>query len=172
MPNYRRLYLPGQPVFITTVTHKRRQLFDNPNTINLLLTTIDAVKGLHPFEILAYVIMPDHFHFIIKMPDDSPNYSPIIHSIKRNFIRKYQQINVNDDSPIWQARFWDHVIRDDDDLEKHLDYIHWNPVKHGFVTDPIQWKWSTFPKWIEGGFYDECWGKEEIPKTIGKMDFE
>ena len=117
--------------------------------------------------------MPDHIHLIIKTPEESPNYSPIIHSIKRNFIRNYQKTkDIKDKSLIWQSRFWDHVIRDDDDFKKHLDYIHWNPVKHGFVNDPIEWQWSTFPKWLEEGFYDKAWGVGEIPANIERMNFE
>jgi putative transposase len=133
---------------------------------------MDAVKLLRPYEMIAYVIMPDHMHLLIETPEDSPNYSPIISSIKRNFIRNYRRsIDGINQSPIWQVRFWDHVIKDDKDFERHLDYIHWNPVKHGYVNDPIQWKWSTFGKWLMDGFYDEQWG-EEIPDTIQKMDFE
>jgi putative transposase len=173
MPNYRRLYLSGQPVFITAVTYKRRRIFSNIQCIHLLLSTIDSVKVLRPFDLLAYVIMPDHIHLLIKTPEDSPNFSPIISSIKRNFIRNYRKTNDgSDQSPIWQPRFWDHVIKDDYDFEKHLDYIHWNPVKHGFVDDPIKWQWSTYSKWYEDGFYDETWGKEEIPTNIRKMDLE
>ncbi|MGA9397226.1 MAG: transposase [Anaerolineaceae bacterium] len=172
MPNYRRLYLPGQPVFITAVTYKRHRLFDHPRTIEILLNTINAVKTLHPFAVLAYVIMPDHFHLLFKTPEESPNYSPIIHSIKRNFIRNYRKTNIKDKSPIWQARFWDHVIRDDDDFKKHLDYIHWNPVKHVFVNDPIEWQWSTFSKWLDDRFYDKSWGIGEMPSNIRKMEFE
>jgi putative transposase len=173
MPNYRRLYLPGQPVFITAVTYKRRRIFNNPQTILVLLETMDAVKLLRPYEMLAYVIIPDHIHLLIKTPEESPNFSPIISSIKRNFIRNYRRsIDGIDQSPIWQARFWDHVIKDDNDFEKHLDYIHWNPVKHGYVNDPVQWKWSTFSNWFEDGFYDEAWGTDEMPKNIQKMDYE
>jgi putative transposase len=173
MPNYRRLYLSGQPVFITAVTYKRRRIFNNPQTIQVLLETMDAVKLLRSYEMVAYVIMHDHLHLLIETPEESPNYSPIVSSIKRNFIRNYRRsLNGIDQSPIWQARFWDHVIKDDNDFEKHLDYIHWNPIKHGYVDDPIQWQWSTFSKWLGDGFYDEAWGSGEIPKNIQKMDFE
>jgi putative transposase len=173
MPNYRRLYLPGQPVFITAVTYKRRRIFTTKQCIQLLLSTINAVNVLRPFDMLAYVVMPDHIHLLIKTPEDSPNYSPIISSIKRNFIRNYRKdVDADDSSPIWQSRFWDHVIKDDDDFEKHLDYIHWNPVKHGFVDDPIKWQWSTFLKWHGDGFYDDTWGKGGIPTKIQKMDSE
>lgn len=117
--------------------------------------------------------MPDHIHLLFTPPDDSPNYSPIIHSIKCNFIRNYRKTNnVKDQSPIWQARFWDHVIRDEDDFIRHLDYIHWNPVKHGYVNDPIEWHWSTFSKWLDMGYYDKPWGKGKIPSNIEKMEFE
>ncbi len=74
--------------------------------------------------------------------------------------------------PLWQARFWDHVIRDDNDYKRHLDYIHWNPVKHGFVKDPIQWQWSTFSKWMKKGVYDKDWGCKEAPNDLLKMEFE
>jgi putative transposase len=131
MPNYRRLYLPSQAVFITSTTFRRKHIFSIPQNVDILLYTIQNVQHIHPFEMLAYVIMPDHVHLLIQTPDDTPNYSPVIHSIKRNYSFCYKQLHhIDRPIQIWQERFFDHVIRDDTDFDNHLDYIHYNPVKH------------------------------------------
>jgi REP-associated tyrosine transposase len=122
---------------------------------------------------LAYVIMPDHVHLLIQTPDDMPNYSPVIHSIKRNYSFCYKQLHhIDHPVQIWQERFFDHVIRDDTDFDKHLDYIHYNPVKHECVEDPIDWRWSSLSRWINEGVYESGWGCDESPKSIGNMNYE
>jgi putative transposase len=173
MPNYRRLYLASQSVFITIVTNHRKRIFIDPQNIEILFETINRVKIIYPFELIAYVVMPEHLHCLIQTPDGTPNYSPVIHCIKRNFALNFKKVHhIDSPTKLWQARFWDHVIKDDNDFEKHLDYIHWNPVKHGYVNDPLHWQWSTFSKWFEDGFYDDAWGVNDMPSNIQKMDFE
>jgi putative transposase len=122
--------------------------------------------------LIAYVIMPDHFHWLIKLPQESPNFSKILLSFKGNFTYQYKKIhNIPTSLNLWQRRFWDHIIRDEKDLIIHLDYVHWNPVKHGLVTEPEQWSQSSFKTWVDNGYYESEWGGEE-PKTIRGLNFE
>jgi len=59
---------------------------------------------------------------------------------------------------IWQRRFWEHQIRNEIDFTKHVEYIHFNPVKHGFVKLPIEWPYSSFHRYVKHGAYDSDWG--------------
>ena len=96
-----------------------------------------------------------------------------MHSIKRNFTLNYKKTHqIITPLNIWQKRFWDHIIRNEQDLENHLDYIHWNPVKHGFVNKPEDWTNPTYRNWLNKGFYDVGWGWNNEPDNINKMDFE
>ncbi len=173
MPNYIRYYIPGSVVFITCVTNRRLPLFKNLQNIELFWSTFEAVKELHAFEILAYVIMPDHFHWLIRLPPNQPNFSPIMQSFKRNFTLNYKrERQIAEPVKIWQDRFWDHIIRDEEDLHQYLDYIHWNPVKHALVASPNLWQHSSIAEWVSKGMYDgEIW-MDQMPKTITHLDYE
>ncbi len=127
---------------------------------------------LHPFEMMAYTIMSDHFHWLIKLPQENPNFSKILLSFKGNFTYQYKKIhNISTPLTLWQRRFWDHIIRDEKDFSVHLDYIHWNPVKHGLVKEPDQWSQSSFKSWIKNGYYEPGWSGEE-PASIRGLNFE
>jgi putative transposase len=111
------------------------------------------VKQFHPFELLAYVYLPDHFHLLLRSTGLS-NFSQIMHSLKSNFTKAYKrEFNISENVNFWQRRFWDHVIRDERDLENHIHYIHFNPVKHGYVQDPSLWEASSFDLWVNRGAY-------------------
>ena len=173
MPNYTRYYIPGSLVFITCVTHRRLPLFANPQNIELFWSTFEAVKALYPFDMLAYVILPDHFHWLIQLPPDQPNFSLIMHSFKRNFTLNYKhEKQIAESVKIWQARFWDHIIRGEEDLNQHIDYIHWNPVKHSLVDSPTLWQHSSIDVWISKGIYDGEIGLTQMPNTIPRIDYE
>ena len=102
---------------------------------------------------LAYVILPDHFHLLIQ-PNDKSNFSQIMHSLKSRFTRAFKKKkNITDHLNLWQRRFWEHQLRDEHDLQMHVDYIHFNPVKHGLTERPDQWPWSTYHRYIETGRY-------------------
>lgn len=134
----KRYYTPGSAVFITQVVAARVPLFNNPNALALLSETLHNVQFIHPFRMLAYVFLPDHFHMIIQPMGDS-NFSEIMHSLKPNFTKKYKMLlgeSPSNFTNIWQRRFWDHTIRDDRDFENHIQNIHYNPVKHGYVFTP------------------------------------
>jgi putative transposase len=161
--NIRRYYYPGQIVFITQKTRDQSPVFENTKNLFLLKQIFKNVHIIHPFSMLAYVFLPDHFHILIR-PTGNSNFSQILHSIKTNFTREYkQQRKITGNLNLWQKRFWDHVIRDETDLENHLHYIHYNPVKHGYVKEMGAWKHSSYALWDDRGFYDRLstWDEPE-----------
>jgi putative transposase len=173
MPDYRRFYIPNAIVFITCVTRNRYPYLKSQSDIELFFTTLKNVNAIKPFELMASVILPDHFHWLMKTDQLSGNFSIVMHSTKSNFTRNYKrEHNVQRSISIWQRGFWDHVIRNERDLKIHLDYIHWNPVKHGFVTKPEDWIYSTYRNWLDRGYYEVGWGWNKEPANINKMDFE
>jgi len=120
--NFRRYYIPGSAVFITQVVHGRVPIFDDPGSVNLLREILRNVKEFHPFVMLGYVFLLDHFHIIIQ-PTGTSNFSDIMHSLKPNFTKEYKKrlgLSPSHSMKFWQKRFWDHVIRDDRDFENHL----------------------------------------------------
>jgi putative transposase len=153
--NIRRYYQPGQIVFITQVVENRTTAFTHLEYVSLLRQVWHRTKERHSFTMIAYVILPDHFHILIQ-PNGESNFSQIMHSMKMSYTLSLKRL-LKVDSPLhfWQKRFWDHVIRDENDLENHFHYIHFNPVKHGYVTDPGDWKNSSFHEWQQRGAYSK-----------------
>jgi putative transposase len=169
MPNYRRVHIPGGTYFLTLVTYCRRPLFKELNNINLLRSATAKVKAEKPFKILAAIILPDHLHFLWQLAAYDSNYSQRISRLKVLFTRAYKAENSlsleisasrikHRESDIWQRRFWEHTIRDEADLKQHLDYIHYNPVKHGLISCPHLWEYSSFSQWVRQGKYLQNWG--------------
>ena len=176
--NYRRAHIENSKIFITIVTSKRRPiLIEN---IDLLRNSFKQAKEKIKFEIDAIVILPDHLHMIIQ-PEDNKIYPEIIKRIKVNFSRNIDTIKIEDyeesesrknkkEKDIWQRRYWEHTITDEEDLHKYIDYIHYNPVKHGLVKQAKEWEYSTFDKYVKQRLYDENWCdfKEDIGVKIYK----
>ena len=165
--NFRRYYIPGSAMFITQVVQDREPVFRYPRNVNLLREILRNVKELHPFVMLGYVLLHDHFHLIIQ-PTGDRNFSDIMHSVKSNFTREYKKLlglSSSESMKFWQKRFWDHVIRDDRDFENHLHYIHYNPVEHGYVNDPRNWQDSSHLEWEKRGLYPSTFGWQE-PNNI------
>ena len=147
--NIRRYYFPGQVVFITQIVKDRNPVFSNPEMVNLFKEILKNVKKYHPYKMLAYVILPDHFHILI-IPSDQSDFSKIMHSMKLNFTKTYKdRTNFIGSLNFWQKRFWDHVIRDETDLENHIHYIHHNPVKHGYARKWKGWPFSSAIAYLE-----------------------
>jgi putative transposase len=132
------------------------------------------VKRSHPFEITATVVLPDHLHAIWTLPDGDRDYPVRWSLIKAGFSRaldKTECINASRqhkrERGIWQRRYWEHLIRDDNDFAAHMDYIHINPVKHGLVTRVRDWPYSTFHRLVLDGVYAENWagdiGNDTLP---------
>ena len=157
MKTLKRFNLTNQDYFITTVTNNRRQvLLDSPELFWL------AWKGR---KLVSWVIIPDHVHFLINVGDES--ISDIIHNFKITYSRLYR--NKFGAGKVWQNRFWDHMIRNQNDLNNHLDYLHYNPVMHGLVTDPNDWQHSSFIKFKQDGYYSDDWGVNEKIILEGKF---
>jgi putative transposase len=156
--NVRRHYVPNAIVFITQVVADRVPVFCEPRHTHLLREVLHQVKERHPFVMLGYVFLPDHLHLLVR-PTGKSNFSDIMHSMKRNFTLHYKErMGINSATQLWQKGFWDHVIRNEDDLQRHLDYIHYNPVRHGLVTKPEGWTYSSFGAWQARNAYPERWG--------------
>ena len=149
-----RHYSHGQTYFITSVTHNRQRiLLEN---IDIFWAAVEKVKKDISFELSAWVIMPDHFHIIID-PLNS-DLSSIIKRIKLSFAYQFRNSQNMYRGKVWQSRFWDHIIRDENDLNRHLDYIHYNPVKHGLASNPFEWEHSSIHEFLKTGQYEPSWG--------------
>ena len=166
--NFHRYYIPGTAVFITQVVQNRQPVFRDPQMVELLRSILRTVKELHPFKVLAYVFLPEHFHILIQ-PTGESNFSQIMHSLKPNFTKQVKRLTGKTESEslkFWQKRFWDHVIRDEHDLENHLHYIHFNPLKHGLIADPRNWADSSYREWEKRGLYSKALNWEEPKNSL------
>jgi putative transposase len=151
---YRRVYVKGGCYFFTvTLADRRNDLLIRH--IDLLRECVADVKRRHPFEINAMVILPDHLHALWTLPKDDCDYSKRWTLIKSYFSRqlpKDEHINKSryqkGERGIWQRRFWEHLIRDEEDYKNHVEYIHNNPVKHGYVNDAKDWPYSSIHKFM------------------------
>jgi len=159
---YRRLRIAGATYFFTLVTRGRAPFLADPSNIALLLQCFEHVGRGHPFEMVAYVVLHDHVHTLWQLPEGDDNYSTRWRLIKERFTREYGKLSAAPQR-VWQNRFWEHVIRDERDFLEHLDYIHFNPVQHGYVAAPIDWPHSSFKNWIARGHYEPRWGADEMP---------
>jgi putative transposase len=160
-----RHYSPGQTYFVTSVTYNRQKILVEYK--DFFCHAVDKVRIDSPFEIVAWVIIPDHFHLIID-PLES-NLSSIIKRIKLSFAYQFRNSQNMYRSKVWQSRFWDHIIRDENDLNKHLDYIHYNPVKHGLVSSPFDWEPSSIHGFLKRGQYEPDWGTHKAPVFKGEF---
>jgi len=154
MANYKRIFIDGYSYFITIVTHKRNPILIK--NIELLRESFRVSKCRYCYTINAIVIMPDHFHMIIT-PQKSEEYPHIIRTIKQYFSKNcpelyykhlYQSWSRDKKGylPVWQKRYYEHTIRDENDMFEKFQYMYHNPVKHGYVDASDQWLYSSFVK--------------------------
>jgi putative transposase len=166
MSNLRRYNLPDYSYFVTNVTFERGPvLVDNAD---LFTAALDSVGSKVKFDVAAWVLIPDHFHMIVN-PGDC-DLSGLMQRIKQSFSMNYRKRH-SLGGRIWQLRFWDHLIRNDVDLARHVDYIHYNRVKHGHAHSPREYKHSSFPEYLRNGHYGTDWGSVEpvdMPKEVGE----
>ncbi|WP_018233411.1 REP-associated tyrosine transposase [Thioalkalivibrio thiocyanodenitrificans] len=167
--NYRRARVAGATYFFTVNLADRRRSWLTDH-IDLLRSTIRKVKLRHPFTIDAIVILPDHMHIIWTLPDGDQDFDIRWMLIKGAFSRGMPRIDSRNASRrakgergVWQRRYWEHVVRDDPDFERHVDYIHYNPVKHGLVAKPAEWPYSSIHRFIERGILPADWGGRFAP---------
>jgi putative transposase len=173
--NYRRAKTEGGTYFftVTLADRKKSTLVEH---VDLLRSATRLVKERHPFTIDAIVIMPEHLHTIWTLPKEDRDYPTRWALIKAGFSRalpKGEAISksriAKGERGIWQRRYWEHQIRDDDDFERHVDYIHFNPVKHGHVANPIDWSFSSIHRFVAAGTLQANWGASvEITGEFGE----
>jgi putative transposase len=161
----RRFSQRGNIYFIANVTYDRRPLL--VQNADSLLESIEAIHTKQPFDLQAWVILPDHFHFVIDPMDW--DFSRLMQSIKMSSGARYRKGVGVKSGRLWQNRFWDHIIRDQEDLNRHIDYVHYNPVKHQLVKSPFDWKWTSIHEYYREGLYRRDWGNKEI--DWGEEDF-
>jgi putative transposase len=186
MPDYRRAYVPGATVFLTIVTYRRRPSFAVPENVSRLRRAIRAVQEKQPFDFPAAVILPDHMHVLWSLSREDTAYPKRVGLMKVAFTQELRgrgalPIEVSAsrrkhrESDVWQRRYWEHTIEDEEDFERHLSYIHYNPVKHGLTTCPHLWPNSSFPRWVRDGLYDEsggcsCDGRIPVLPEMANLD--
>jgi len=167
MVNYRRSKTPGALYFFT-VTLRNRQSNLLITHINDLRHAMKTVQIQHPYKIEAIAILPDHLHTIWQLPKNDNNYSLRWQRIKgiftRRIIKKGMKIakNHRGEYPIWQRRFWEHTIRNENDFENHVNYIHHNPIKHGLVKKVKDWPYSSLHKYIREGLLPPGWSEDPV----------
>jgi len=172
MPNYRRIWQDGGIYFFTVALRER-------GTNDLLIRHIDSlrlatqqVRSKYPFKIHSWVVLPDHTHCMIELPEGDADFALRIRLIKRQFsisLPRTERPMVRasrGELGIWQQRYWEHLIRDESDYYSHVKYIHFNPVKHGLVTRVADWPYSTFHKWSKRGMHYGNWEQETSAMTL------
>jgi putative transposase len=173
MPNYRRAKIEGGTFFFTLTLADRSS--------NLLVREISRFRRIYgqvqkcrPFETVAMCVLPDHLHAIWSLPLADSDFAIRWNLIKSGFsrglsaaVRSPSKI-AKREKGIWQRRYWEHVIRDDADMARHVDYIHFNPVKHGLVSRVCDWPHSSFHRYVKRGDLPGDWGGDirELPGSI------
>jgi putative transposase len=163
MVAYRRNFVPGGTFFFTVVLADRRSslLVDY---VDSLRTAFRVTRKERPFSIDSIVVLPDHLHAILTLPSDDSDFSGRWRSIKSLFTRQAVARgfsgprNAKGGYRLWQRRFWEPTIRHEADFERHADYIHYNPVKHGLVSQVIDWRYSSFHRYVRQGVLPADWG--------------
>ncbi len=162
---YRRLWHAGGTYFFTVNLLQRRSNDLLVRHIDALRASVAKVKEKHPFIIHAWVVLPDHFHCVIELPEGDADFATRLRLIKVGFSKSLPKTefrsdvrNARGERGIWQRRFWEHLIKNEADYQAHMDYVHINPVKHGLVKSVKDWPHSTFHKLVEQRVYSQDWG--------------
>jgi putative transposase len=175
MTAYRRNRVPGGTFFFTVNLYDRRSRLLTAN-IDALRDAVRQVRARAPFHIDAWVVLPDHLHSIWTLPADDLNYSARWQAIKTAFSKRIPadefrsaSRDAKGERGIWQRRFWERTIRDDRHYAAHVDYIHFNPVKHGLVKNATDWPYSSFHRAVAMGIYPADWaGADAAPNNAGE----
>ena len=148
--------------------------------IECLISAYNVTLRRYRFHLHAFCVLPDHLHVLATLPKNDWDFSKRCRVFKSMFTRAYLAAGGGDgtrnvsryrsgEAAVWQRRFWEHTIRDDEDFRRHFDYIHYNPVKHGLVILPEDWEWSTFRRYARKGWYEADWGEAE-PRTTAALN--
>jgi len=177
---YRRAFLPGGTFFFTVVTVDRRPLFAEQENVATLREAFRTIRLQRPFRLDAAVVLPDHLHCIWTLPPGDADFATRWRLIK-TWVTKHYALNGSSgyaaltrptasgsnvdemtaskrQQTVWQHRYWEHMLRDETDYRRHVEYIHFNPVKHGYVKGPIDWPYSSFHQHVKEGLYSPDWG--------------
>jgi putative transposase len=165
MTELRRMYVPGASWFFTVNLAQRQGNKLLVNHIDELRQAFRYIKGKYPYRLDEMVVLPDHLHCIWTLPPDDSDYSTRWNLLKGYFsraIERGERISKSRqkrrERGLWQRRFWEHLVRDENDFNRHVDYIHWNPVKHGWVNRAADWPYSSFHGYVDRGICSENWG--------------
>ena len=179
MPNYRRARVAGGTYFFTVVTEGRRPFLTEPAARAALRDAVKQTRRQCAFAIDAWVLLPEHIHCIWTLPAGDADFSKRWGLIKAGFSKCMKDKlstadvtvsrNRHREASIWQRRFWEHQIRDEEDFRRHMDYIHFNPVKHGLVGSASDWPYSSLYRHIACGTYPENWGGDTLMTIDGKF---
>jgi len=171
---YRRAFVPGGSFFFTLVMQGRRPVFASAGTVDVLREAFRSVRSTRPFELDAMVILPDHMHCIWTLPKGDADFATRWRLVKTWFTKHCDPalrivpdrvLAARNEQALWQHRYWEHMLRDEIDFAQHVEYIHYNPVKHGLVASALDWPFSSFRQYVEAGIYPPDWGQ-------GMMDID
>ena len=171
MSEYRRWYVPGGTFFFALVTCRRRPILCTDLARRCLREAIDVVRADWACKWIAVVLLPDHLHAVWTLPTGDARYAVRWKRIKEEFTRRYLKAGGVEIAPspsrqrrqergVWQRRYWEHTVRDEEDLKRCVDYVHWNPKKDGHVADVRDWQWSSFHRFVGLEEYAPDWGAE------------
>jgi putative transposase len=168
---YRRAFYPGASFFFTLVTEKRRPILASADAADVLREAFRAVRLVRPFEVDAIVVLPEHLHCIWTLPPGDADFATRWRLVKTWFTKHCDPAlrpapnrvrAARNEQALWQHRYWEHMLRDETDFERHVEYIHFNPVKHGLVAAAMDWPYSSFRRYVEAGIYPSDWGRGEM----------
>jgi len=151
--------------FLTHVTYNRRPILIEH--FDLLWRALENAREQHQLRMSAWVVLPDHFHMLVEHNDQ--DISGLMRRIKMSFSLSYRHRIGQNMGRVWQYRFWDHIIRDQDDLNRYIDYIHYNPVKHSLTDNPFKWRYSSAVEYLNQGYYAPDWGVHGSVKIDGEF---
>jgi putative transposase len=167
MPDYRRAWMAGATWFFTVNLLERRDNDLLVRRIDLLRHCVAVERARRPFAVLAWVVLPDHMHWLWRLPPGDADYPTRWRRIKTDFSlglppgeRRSPVRRRRGERGIWQRRYWEHRIRNDADLQRHIDYIHHNPVKHGLVDRSADWPHSSFAAYVARGMHGLDWAAD------------
>ncbi len=164
MPDYRRAWYPGGTYFFTVNALQRQGNDLLTRHIQVLREVVRQVRHGHPFLIHGWVVLPDHLHCVIELPPGDTDFAVRWRLIKAGFSKRLPKDErrsavrwARGERGLWQRRYWEHLIRDERDYAAHMDYVHFNPVKHGHVARVVDWPYSTFHRLVAAGIYASDW---------------
>ncbi len=166
MATYRRFHIPGASWFFTLATEGRQPLLTRPEVLRAMAQALAEVRQREYFALLGWVVLPDHLHVVVRLPAGDAAYARRISTFKRLVSQrvaphlalcKRVSHHRRRECGLWQRRFWDHLIRNEADLQRHLDYMHYNPVKHGHARCALTWPYSSFRSYVRAGTLSPDW---------------